>query len=174
MSTRPIRTKTLKEVAFDREASQPEGPWIQPEPPRDPRARILEELVPMIATILIAAVLLALVVVYISGYASVTRQGYLQMELREELRRERLKVAMARADVERLRQQERIVHQAVQKYQMVPLRQVQQVPLPPSLLVSELASKRTGASRSSSEKRTAGPGSRSLSLRERWRLYLPF
>lgn len=174
MSTRPILTKTLEDVAFDREAGRPEAPWIQPEPPRDPGARILEELVPMIATILIAAILSALVVVYISGYASITRQGYTQMELREELRRERLKVAMARADVERLRQQERIVQQAVQKYQMVPLRQVQQVPLPPSLLGSEPASKRAGTSRSFSAKRAAGPGSRSLSLKERWRLSLPF
>jgi len=126
----------------------------------------------MIATILIAAVVVALLVLYISEYARITRHGYTQMKLREELGRERLKVAMARAEVEPLKRQERIVRWAVQEYQMVPLRQVQQVPLPPSLLAPEPSRESAGASLSFSGKRPPGPNNGSSSLKGWWRFYL--
>lgn len=134
MSTRPISTKILESAASHQEAEIPDLQQVPLEPEGVSAPRFIDEIALMIVMVLIAAILVALVVLYISEYACITHHGYTQMKLRQELQRKRLAIAAARAEVENLKRQERILTTAVQEYRMAPLRQVQQMPAPPSLL----------------------------------------
>ena len=121
------------EVAPEPEPQVSGGSQPQPESQEVQTQWTVEEIVPMIATVIIVAVLVALLVLYISEYARLTTHGYTQQKLREQLGQERRDIATRRAEVERLKRPERIVTAATDRG-LVRLTQVQTMPVPAALL----------------------------------------
>ena len=86
----------------------------------------------MVATVLIAAVLVALLVLYISEYARITVQGNFQQDVRGKLQGKYQEIEALQAEVAKLKQTERIVAE-VQQRGFVRLMQKDELPVAASL-----------------------------------------
>ena len=126
-------------------------PQVSEEGQRSPESRgipaewTVEEIVPMVATVIIAAVLVALLVLYISEFARITVQGNFQQEVQGKLQVKYREIEALRVEVASLKGTKRIVKRAQQEG-FVRLTQREKLPVAASLLPSRPALGRPGPS----------------------------